>query len=572
MNRIAILGGGIAGLSAAYELELARKKNPDIDWHLYESSNRLGGIVETTRLSTAEGTYILEGGPDGWVSDKPWARDLAIELGLEPDLLFSNDATRKTYIALNNKLQPMPDHMRMMVPEDLATLDDSPLFSPEAKAAYAAEITRAADLKASAPDHDESVADFVLRHFGAEVLEKIGGPLLSGVFGGDVAKLSVRSVMPHFVTMEREHGSLILALQRRKAERGSKPPQPIFTSLRNGMASLTEALIAKLPPERLHLNRSALSLKRQGKLWLLRTSAFAAAARPSENAGRTSKKHFHHILLALPIDAAHNLLEPLDPTAATLIPTDASSAVLATFCWPAETATTFNLPTGFGFLVPQQSSNHHPEADLIHHPELNLSSHSEQSLICHPDPELAEGEGPASRIGESPSATPTESRHNSVISTEGAPLRRSGETPVFGTADKPSAAPNTPNLLAATFTNQKFPHRAPTNARILRAFFGTGSAEHFAATPDTEVAAIALTQLEAILGKLPTPDPTLTTVRRWPRSLPQYEVGHQERLAQLDARIATLGGLTLLGNAYRGVGLPDLIHTSREAAKSLLVP
>ncbi len=129
MKRIAIIGGGISGLTAAYELELARKRGADIDWHLYEASNRLGGIIETTRHSTPEGEYILEGGPDGWVSEKPWARELAIELGLESELIYSNDATRKTYILIDGKLQPIPDRMRMMVPEDLSALDDSPLFS-----------------------------------------------------------------------------------------------------------------------------------------------------------------------------------------------------------------------------------------------------------------------------------------------------------------------------------------------------------------------------------------------------------------------------------------------------------
>jgi oxygen-dependent protoporphyrinogen oxidase len=97
MKRIAIVGGGIAGLCAAYELERARKRGVDLDWQLYEASNRLGGIVETTRHATADGDFILEGGPDGWVSEKPWAHDLAIELGLEKSLIHSNDATRKTY-------------------------------------------------------------------------------------------------------------------------------------------------------------------------------------------------------------------------------------------------------------------------------------------------------------------------------------------------------------------------------------------------------------------------------------------------------------------------------------------
>jgi protoporphyrinogen/coproporphyrinogen III oxidase len=484
--KIAIIGGGISGLTAAYELELARQRGADIDWHLYESTNRLGGIIETTRHAD----FILEGGPDGWVTEKPWARDLAIELGLESDLIYSNDATRKTWIYLDNRLQVIPDRMRLMVPEDLTTLDASPLFSAEAKRAYAAELTRSEELKASAPAHDETIATFVRRHFGHEVLARIAAPLLSGVFGGDVETLSVRAVMPQFVALEREYGSLIAALQQRARERGNQPQQPIFTSLRDGLGSLTAALIAKLPPERLHLNSPAFSLKREGKLWCVRYNTPSTRDIPGK-----AKKHFHHVFLATPMDATAALLKPLDPEAASLLPTEASSATLVCLVWPyhpvqdpqVRPGSPLTIPPGFGFLVPQSPSE--PGSD--------------------------------------------------------------------------------PQLLACTFVDQKFPHRAPAGAHILRAFFGSGSAEHFATTPDAEVAAAALRQLRSIMGPLPEPDSALTTVHRWPRSLPQYEVGHLDRIAALDTRIATLGNLTLLGNAYRGVGLPDLIRDARAAARTL---
>ena len=514
MTRIAILGGGIAGLTAAYELEKARKRGADLDWHLYESANRLGGIVETTR----EQGFVLEGGPDAWVSEKPWARDLAIELGLEQDLIASNDATRKTYIWISKQeasgkiadaLQPIPDHMRMMVPEDLATLESSPLFSAEARKAYAAELTRADELKSQSPDHDESVASFVQRHFGEEVLTKIAAPLLSGVFGGDVHKLSVRAVMPNFVTMEQEHGSLILALQRKKSERGNRPQQAIFTTLRNGLGTLIDALLTHLPTDRIHLNRPALSIKRERNQWCLRTATPSAKGHTGK-----SKKHFHHILLATPIDTTRDLLTPIDPTAAQLIPTDASSAVLAAFAWPAEAAATFTIPPGFGLLVPHTTDDDVVDDDVDDDVEKN----------CHPE----QSEGPASR-------------------SELHELN--------------------PQLLAATFVDQKFPHRAPANARILRAFFGGSSADALNPQPDAIIADAALTQLQKHLG--PMPPPAITTIRRWPRSLPQYEVGHLDRIAELDRRIAELGNLTLLGNGYRGVGLPDLIRDSRAAAKSL---
>ncbi len=516
MTRIAILGGGISGLAAAYELELTRRRGAALDWHLYEATDRLGGIVETTRHATPEGEYILEGGPDAWVSEKPWARELAIELGLEADLIYSNDATRRTYILMPEagtagKLQPIPGRMRLMVPEDLATLENSPLFSP---AAYAAELTRAGELKRTALDRpdkdrpgkdrpgnqqtDESVADFTLRHFGPEVLATLAAPLLSGIFGGDVHKLSVRAVMPAFVAMEREHGSLIAALQARSSQR-TQPPQPIFTSLRNGLGSLTIALTAQLPPERLHLQRAAKSLKRERNLWCLRTASTTRA-----HAARVSKKHFNHILLATSLDSARKLVLPLDREAAELLPADASSAILATLCWSPETARTFAIPGGFGFLVP----------------------HSNNVKNCHPE----RSEGPASpRMPEVPQ----------------------------------------PQLLACTFVDQKFPHRCPPGARIVRVFFGGPAADTLAEQSHEAIATTALTQLQQILGPLPAPDPALTTIRRWPRSLPQYEVGHLDRMAELDNLVAEIPGLTLLGNSYRGVGLPDLIRDARIAARKL---
>ena len=167
----------------------------------------------------------MECGPDGWVSAKPWARELAVELGLADELIASNDGTRRTWILLSSpdnpagKLVPMPDGFSIMVPSDLGELDHSPLFTASAVEAYRAEPARAGELRAAVPDDDESVADFTLRHFGPEVLDRVAAPLLSGVFGGDVRRLSIRAVMPGFVEMEREHGSLIAALQSKRSSR-----------------------------------------------------------------------------------------------------------------------------------------------------------------------------------------------------------------------------------------------------------------------------------------------------------------------------------------------------------------
>jgi oxygen-dependent protoporphyrinogen oxidase len=450
-RRVAILGGGIAGVTAAWQLAQRARQQGDVEAVLFEASTRLGGIVETVLRDG----FVVDCGPDGWVTEKPWARELARELGLHGKLIASNDADRVTYILSAGELVPLPDGMRLMVPTDLEALDGSPLFSAEAKRAYAEEPARADELRASAPDHDESIASFVLRHFGEEVQRKVAAPLLSGVFGGDVAKLSVRAVMPAFVRMEREQGSLVRALQ---ATRGGEKAA-VFTSLENGTQALIDRMKAELPPQWLKMSTQVTSLARNGEGWTVDGEPFDA------------------VLMALPAHAARPLLAPVSPRMAELLTLDASSAVIVALAFTEH----FALPRGFGFLVPAGEAN---------------------------------------------------------------------------------------SLLAATFVDQKFSGRVPQGGRLLRAFFGGDQAPRVAALTDAEVAELARRELEKVLGKLP--DPSFTVVRRWPRSLPQYEVGHLERMAEVDSLCRELPGLWLLGNAYRGVGLPDLIRDARAAAKEFL--
>jgi oxygen-dependent protoporphyrinogen oxidase len=456
MKRVAIVGGGIAGVTAAYELARLSRDGAAVQAVLFEASKRLGGIVETVR----EGEFVMECGPDAWVTEKPWARELAEELDLGDEVMSSNDAARKTYVLLDKELRAMPDGMRMMVPTDLDALDASDLFSTEAKLAYRNEMERASELKAGVPEQDESVAEFVRRHFGDEVLEKIGAPLLSGVFGGDVAKLSVRAVMAPFVAMEREHGSLITALQARASSKMS----PIFTTLRSGLGTLLDRMIARIPAEWIRLDDAVRFLSYGDEGWLIGTSK--------------EVERFDAVMLAAPVDVAGSLLKPVDERAAELMKMDASSAVVVGFGFP--DATKFPVPQGFGFLVPPGSDN---------------------------------------------------------------------------------------LLLACTFVDQKFESRVPQGGRLVRAFFGGKAAERLMRCGNDEAAVVARLELARILG--PLPEPQVTVVRRWLRSLPQYEVGHLERVAELEERVAGCDGLYLLGNGYRGVGLPDLVRDARAAARAV---
>ena len=493
MKRIAIVGGGIAGLAAAYEVARMAREGVAVEATVFESSNRFGGLIETVR----EGGFTVEGGPDGWVTAKPWARELAIEVGLGDELIASNDATRKTWILLSTPENPtgrlvaMPAGFNMMVPSDLSALDGSPLFNDAAIAAYRAEPARVAELRAAVPAHDESVADFTLRHFGAEVLDRVAAPLLGGVFGGDARKLSVRAVMPAFVAMEREHGSLIAALQAgsQPATRNLQPVTGIFTTLCSGLGTLVERLVATLPAHwlRPHTTVTSIRANASGPRWQVVTTTHAK---------QTASESYDAVLLATPLDATRRLIAPLDAAAAELLPVESSSAVLVAFCYA--DASRVPVPPGFGFLVPLTSAAPDEEPD-------------------------------------------------------------------------PSAS----LLLACTFVDQKFPHRVPPGGRQVRAFFGGAAADRIARCNNDEIAAIARLELARVLNTAPphaatapAPVPVLTVVRRWPNSLPQYAVGHLERVAELEARLNDLVGLTLLGNALHGVGIPDLICNARQAARA----
>ena len=337
--KVAIVGGGISGVVAAYELA---ERHPEIAFTLFEASGRLGGTVETVH----EGGFTIECGPDSWVTEKPWARELAEELGLGEEIIPSNDHQRVTYIARGRELLPMPDGMRMMVPARWEPVLSSPLLSWEARLAYLREPKRADELRATSlagrgNDADESVADFVLRHFGAEVSRTFAAPLLSGVFGGDIEKLSVRAVMAPFVKMEAEHGSLIEAL-RLRAPAGEKPAT--FTSLRSGLGSLIQAMVERIPASSIALQAAVTGIAKAADGWHVATDA-------------SSVEIFSAVLLATPAHVTRELLNGLqqrDATeAASLLPTEASSSVVVALGFTRENAATLRIPRGFGFLVPQ---------------------------------------------------------------------------------------------------------------------------------------------------------------------------------------------------------------------------
>jgi protoporphyrinogen/coproporphyrinogen III oxidase len=344
MTRIAIVGGGISGLSAACALEEQRRVGADVDYVLYESSPRLGGVLRTEYIDG----FTLEAGPDSWVTEKSWAADLARSLGIGDQLIGSNDADRKTYILVRGHLVEMPDGLMFMVPTKILPTGLSQLFSWKTKLRMTQELFH----PPRSVDHDESVAAFVKRHYGTEMVDRLVDPLLSGIYGGEAAHLSVRAVLPRFVEMQRTHGSLGRAmLDARKKTKSVKSTPSIFTSLKNGMQQLAETIASQLAPTALLTNTPVLAIQPQAGSWVV-------------SAGMQSDQ-FDAVIVALPARAAAQMLRLANAElSGELDSIEYTSSI--TVCLGYDRNVRQSLPPGFGFLVPRSEGKRLLAATFVH--------------------------------------------------------------------------------------------------------------------------------------------------------------------------------------------------------------
>ncbi len=351
MTRIAIIGGGISGLAAAFELEERRRAGAKIDYVLYEASARLGGVLRTDHIDGC----IVEAGPDSFITEKPWATELCRLVGLGDQLIGSNDADRKTYILTHGRLVEIPDGLMFMVPTKILPTGLSPLFSWKTKLRMMQELFHPARAVAGTENnHDESVAAFIERHYGAEMVDRLADPLLSGVYGGEAASLSVRAVLPRFAEMERTHGSLGRAMLAARRKMSSSPRQtapPLFTSLRNGMQQLVEMVVSRLTPSSLVINAPVLAIQREAESWVV-------------SAGLQSDG-FDSVIIALPAAAAAQVLRIASPElSAELAAIQYSSSITVGLGYDREVRQ--SLPRGFGFLVPRSEGKRLLAATFVH--------------------------------------------------------------------------------------------------------------------------------------------------------------------------------------------------------------
>ena len=347
MIRVAIIGGGISGLTTAFYLEQERRRGAPVSYIVFEAEPRFGGVIRTERV---EGC-LVEAGPDSFLTSKPWARELCEDLRLSSQLMGSRDSARKTFIVVNGKLQPIPPGMQMMVPTRFASVVSSSLFSLNSKLAMMREYLWPPEPLAA--DDDESVAGFVSRHFNAEVVERLAEPLLAGVYGGDASTLSVRATLPQMVDSECRFRSLVRgALIARKPQKAKEPPPPLFTTMRDGMQRLVDAIVRQVPREMLRCSRPAERLAQNSSGWQVSSAGVS--------------EEFDQVILALPAHACARLLATASGTERTvelLNQIGYSSALTVALAYK---ATALAALQGFGFLVPRNEARRTMACTFVH--------------------------------------------------------------------------------------------------------------------------------------------------------------------------------------------------------------
>ena len=337
-KRVIVIGGGIAGLSAAHRLsELAAAKSQSVDIKLLEASPRLGGAIGSERV----GDFLVEAGPDSFITEKPWALKLCERIGLAPRLVSTQSAYQKIYIVHHGKLVALPEGFFLLAPTRLWPFIQTPLLSWAGKLRIASELF----LPRGAVDDDESLGAFVRRRFGAQALERVAQPLVGGIYASDPDQLSLGATMPRFKEMERDKRSVIYAMwaaqreRAKKAETGSGARWSLFVTLASGMQELVDTLAGSLPDGCVQLNRAATNLKCQSNhTW-------------SVTVGNQEIIDVDAVILATPAFRAGDLIGATDANAAAELKS-ISYASTATVSLAYRRADFPQAPNSFGFVVP----------------------------------------------------------------------------------------------------------------------------------------------------------------------------------------------------------------------------
>ena len=463
-SSVVVIGGGISGLSAAWTLQQL-----GVPYTLLEQSDRWGGKLLTEQVDGyGDSPFVVEGGPDSFIAQKPWATELAEELGLADRLMGTNDGQRQVYVLNRGKPTPLPDGVLMIVPTKFKPFVLSPLISPLGKLRMGMDLF----IPPRRDDGDETLADFIRRRLGNEALDKIAEPLMSGIYNAEADRQSLLATFPRFRDLEQRYGSLtkgmIASRNARRNGTSSAPtasngrPKSAFITLQGGVSELVDALAAQLTGDlRLNTAVTGLAAAADGGY----TITLAGGDRIDAGA----------VILAAPAFVTADLVRPLAGEAADLL---AGIRYVSTgtisFAYAADAV---DIPLrGFGLVIP---------------------------------------------------------------TSERRPIN------------------------AITVSSTKFDRRAPDGAVLLRAFFGGSRSPQSMELDDEQLLATVRGELSQLLGL--DAEPLFHRIFRWHRSNPQYDVGHLERVAAIEATLPR--GILVTGSAYRGVGIPDCVKQGREAAK-----
>jgi protoporphyrinogen/coproporphyrinogen III oxidase len=335
--KLAVVGGGIAGLAAAHRaVEIAGERGLTLELALFEAGDRVGGTIQTERHED----FLVEYGPDSFLSEKPWALALCRRLGIEDRLIRTDDRFRRTYVAFRGRLHPLPDGFQLLAPTRLGPFVRSGLFSWPGKLRMALDL-----VLPRGGDPDESLGGFVSRRLGREALERVAQPLVAGIYTADPDVLSVAATMPRFLELERRERSLILGLWRAarrapaEAAGTSGARWSLFVTFADGMEELIRVLAGRLPCDAIRLKERVASVTREGGSWRLGMADGSAATADG-------------VIIATESHQAGRMLRYTDPALSHLLDGIAyASSATVTLGWRRA-----DIPpplAGFGFVVPQ---------------------------------------------------------------------------------------------------------------------------------------------------------------------------------------------------------------------------
>ncbi|MDT8442075.1 MAG: protoporphyrinogen oxidase [Desulfuromonadales bacterium] len=462
MREIAIIGAGISGLATAHAIErLAAAADIAVNVTVYEREPRTGGKI----WSIKEEGYLCEWGPNGFLDNKPMTLELCERLGIRDRLERSNDNARKRFIYSGGRLNRLPENGPMFF--------QSKLISWPGKLRLAMEplIGKRTD------GVDETLAEFARRRLGSEALDKLIGPMVSGIFAGDPETMSLKSCFPRIYELEQEYGGLVRAMlklaKQKKAERkagkqvaSAAGPGGVLTSFVGGIQELTEATVAGLRGQ-------------------VKTGAAVSALKPLAGGWQLTLADGSSVEAELVVSAApaHVLKELVAGFDRPL------SEILAAILYAPMNVICFGYPQekiardldGFGYLIPKK-------------------------------------EGCA--------------------------------------------------ILGTLWDSSIFPQRAPEGQVLLRSMMGGATNPRAIDLSDAEVKERTMAELRKIMGI--EVEPEFVRIFRHPRAIPQYTVGHAQRLTAIADRLQEHPGLLLTGNAFFGVGLNDCVNAANRAGEQVL--